>query len=133
MSTLPVFVGLDYSLHGVQVCVLDGAGRVLMNRTLPDSAAALAAAVGRLGVVRGAALEACTGAADLAAELADRHGWPVHLAHPGYVAKMKQSPDKTDYADARLLADLERVGYLPRVWIAPAAPRHLRTRTRARR
>jgi transposase len=132
MSTLPVFVGVDYSVHGVQVCVLDPAGRVLMNRTLPDSAPVLAAAVGRLGVVAGTALEACTGAADLAAELADHHGWPVHLAHPGYVAKLKQSPDKTDFADARLLADLERVGYLPRVWMAPAALRDLRILVRDR-
>jgi hypothetical protein len=29
MSTLTVFVGVDYSVHGVQVCVLDPAGRVL--------------------------------------------------------------------------------------------------------
>ena len=26
---------------------------------------------------------------------------------------MKQNPDKTDFGDARLLADLLRVGYLP--------------------
>jgi len=38
-----------------------------------------------------------------------------------------QSPDKTDFSDARVLADLERVGYLPRVWIAPQQLRELRT------
>jgi transposase len=40
---------------------------------------------------------------------------------------MKQSPDKTDYTDARMLADLQRVGYLPRVWLAPHWIRDLRT------
>src|SRR5439155_1488187 len=45
---------------------------------------------------------------------------------------MKQTPDKTDYSDARLLADLERVGYLPRVWTAPAAVRDLREVVRYR-
>jgi transposase len=50
----------------------------------------------------------------------------VELAHPGYVSRLKQSPDKTDFSDARLLADLTRVGYLPRVWLAPPWIRDLR-------
>ena len=32
MSTLPVFVGLDYHQSTVQVCVVDAAGKVLLNR-----------------------------------------------------------------------------------------------------
>lgn len=52
--------------------------------------------------------------ADLAQELVDRAGWRVELAHPGYVERMKRSPDKSDYSDSRMLADLTRVGYLPR-------------------
>src|SRR5262245_31087853 len=72
-----------------------------------------------------AAIESCCGAADLADELI-AHGWMVQLAHPGYVARMKQSPDKTDFGDARMLADLQRVGYLPRVWLAPEEVRELR-------
>ena len=131
-ATLPLSVGLDYSQHAVQLCVLDSQGKVLCHRAVADSADAIDQAVRRLGSVRGAALEACTGAADLAEELADRFAWPVHLAHPGFVARMKQSPDKTDFSDARVLADLERVGYLPRVWIAPRELRELRTLVRDR-
>lgn len=44
-----------------------------------------------------------------------------------------QNPDKTDLSDAHLLADLVRVGYLPRVWLAPPAIRDLRTLVRYRR
>jgi transposase len=62
----------------------------------------------------------------------DQEGWLVELAHPGYVSRMKQSPDKTDYSDARLLADLTRVGYLPRVWLAPPYLRELRSLVRYR-
>ena len=29
-------------------------------------------------------------------------GRPVDQAHPGYVNRLKQSPDKTDFGDARL-------------------------------
>jgi transposase len=39
---------------------------------------------------------------------------------------MKSSPDKSDFSDGRMLADLTRVGYLPRVWLAPAYIRELR-------
>jgi hypothetical protein len=75
-----------------------------------NSAHALDATVRRFGLVKGAALEACTGAANLAEELADRFAWPIHLAHPGFVSRMKQSPDKSDFSDAHILADLQRVG-----------------------
>ena len=130
--SVPVFVGLDYSQHAVQVCILDPAGKVLCNARCPDEADRIYQLARRFGTVRGAALEACTGAADLAQELADRFAWPMHLGHPGFVSRMKQSPDKTDFSDARVLADLERVGYLPRVWIAPRPLRELRTLVRDR-
>jgi transposase len=131
-TTVPLFVGLDYSQAAVQVCVLDPAGKVLANARCPDDAQRLDELVRRFGTVKGAALEACTGAANLAEELADRFAWPMHLGHPGFVSRMKQSPDKSDYSDARVLADLERVGYLPRVWIAPKHLRELRTLVRDR-
>jgi transposase len=124
-----VFVGLDYHASSVQVCVLDRDGRVLMNRKCANDWKAVAAAVRQCcgqEVAVLAAIESCCGAADLADELIGQAGWSVHLAHAGYVARMKQSPDKTDYSDARMLADLERVGYLPRVWLAPEEVRELR-------
>jgi transposase len=132
MATVRVFVGLDYHDAGVQVCVLDPQGRVLANAPCPNDAVALVEFVAQHGNQVFAAIEACTGAADLADELVGRFGWSVDMAHPGYVRRMKQTPDKTDFTDARLLADLERVGYLPRVWTAPAAVRDLREVVRYR-
>jgi len=132
MSKVTVFVGLDYHKDSVQVCIMDQAGQVLANRKCPNDAAELALLVAFFGDhVRGA-IEACGGAADLADELIGRHGWDLSLAHPGYVARMKQSPDKSDYSDAKMLADLVRVGYLPRVWLAPEDVRQLRTTVRYR-
>lgn len=114
-----LYVGLDYHQKSVQVCVLNAGQQVLMNRSCANSWSDIAVAVGALGGRVQAAIEACCGSADLAEELVSRAGWSVDLAHPGYVARMKQSPDETDFSDARLLADLERVGYVPRVWMAP--------------
>jgi transposase len=138
-STFPtaletVFVGLDYSQAFVQVCVLDAGGRMLGNQRCADDWRAIVAyvrACGGPGYVR-AAIEACNGAANLADELLQHAGWSLDLAHPGYVQRMKQNPDKTDFSDAHLLADLVRVGYLPRVWLAPHAIRELRRLVRRR-
>ena len=132
MCTLPVIVGLDYSDRAVQVCVLDQQGEVVGNRACANTWQAIVEFAESRGRVVRAAIESCSGAADLADELVTRAGWHVDLAHPGYVARMKQSPDKTDYQDARLIADLERVGYLPRVWLAPEPIRELRRLVRYR-
>lgn len=132
MEQRSVYVGLDYHQKSVQVCVVDVTGRVLRNRACPNDAAAIASAVRTCGRVAGAAIEACCGAADLAERLVAEHAWSVDLAHPGYVARLKQSPDKSDHSDARLLADLERVGYVPRVWQAPRQTRELRQLVRYR-
>lgn len=132
MSKVTVFVGLDYHKDSIQVCIMDPAGKVLVNRSCPNDATAVALLVAFHGDdVRGA-IEACTGAADLADALVTRHGWDLSLAHPGYVHRMKQSPDKSDYSDAKMLADLVRVGYLPKVWLAPHDVRQLRALVRYR-
>lgn len=132
MSNSTVFVGLDYHQDSVQVCVMDRSGTMLANRSCPNSWRIIRRFVGRHGGEVYAAIEACSGAAELADELIQQAGWSVDLAHPGYVARMKQTPDKTDFGDARVLADLERVGYLPRVWLAPFVVRELRRLTRFR-
>jgi transposase len=132
MDRIAVFVGLDYHQDSVQVCVMDGCGRVLANRSCANEWGEVAAVAERCGRVVRAGIEACTGAASLAEELSEQAGWSVDQAHPGYVSRMKQNPDKTDYTDAQMLADLVRVGYLPRVWTAPREVRDLRVLVRYR-
>lgn len=132
MTSVTVFVGLDYHQDTIQVCILDPAGHVLSNRPCRNDTTALCQRVAAFGERVFAAVECCTGASSLADELAALPGWSIDLAHPGYVARLKQSPDKTDLQDAHLLADLERVGYLPRVWLAPPALRDLRQLVRYR-
>lgn len=132
MSNLAVFVGIDYHQSGIQVCVMDPNGKTLVNRKVADDWQAVLQAVGHRGRPIHAGVEACNGAANLADQLVEKAGWSVSLAHPGYVARIKQSPDKTDWGDARLLADLVRVGYLPKVWLAPEYIRELRRLVRYR-
>ena len=111
---------------------MDKEGKTLQNSSVANDAATLAAVVRRHGEDVLAAIECCCGAANLAKQLAEL-GWNISLAHAGFVARMKQNPDKTDLADARILADLVRVGYLPKVWLAPDEIVELRRVVRFRR
>ena len=131
MNDSSIYVGLDYHQASVQVCIMNRTGQILANRKCENSAIAIAEAVHPYGTRPFAAIESCTGAANLAEQLIQNE-WSVDLAHPGYVARLKQSPDKHDWGDARLLADLERVGYLPKVWLAPEPIRELRRLVRYR-
>jgi len=134
MLSLPIYVGLDYHLKVIQVCVMDQYRRILINETVendPDAVGRIVAPFGT-GTNVQVAIEATTGAADFAEILINRFQWSVDLAHPGYVARMKQTPDKSDWTDAKLLADLTRAGYLPRVWLAPQYIRDLRELVRHR-
>jgi transposase len=128
------FIGLDYHDASIQVCVLDADGKVLGNRSVPNDVSAVMEFVERAAegrpLLRGA-LEACCGAANLAERLRAL-GWNIELAHAGLCSRMKQNPDKTDLSDAHLLADLVRVGYLPRVWLPPQEIRDLRRLVRYR-
>ena len=132
MEKIPVFAGLDYHQDPVQVCVMDTGGRLLANRSCRNDWRAIRDEAERHGRVVRAAIEACTGAANLAEQLVEQAGWHVDQAHPGYVSRMKQGPDKSDFTDARMLADLTRVGYLPRVWLPPQEVRDLRLLVRYR-
>jgi transposase len=132
MSSIPVYVGIDYHPSGLQLVAKNGAGDDLRCVRCADSVEAVRDRLAGVGEIKSVAIEACSGAADLAEELVTTLGWSVELAHPGYVNRFKQSPDKTDLGDARVLADLTRVGYLPKVWLAPKAVREVRVLVRHR-
>lgn len=138
MKKVTRFVGLDYHQDSVQVCVMDEQGRVLANRSVENRWQAIVAVVDATTqdvaeiVLVKAAIESCSGAANLAEELIEQAGWTVTLGHPGIVTRMKQNPDKSDKSDACVLADLMRLGYLPRVWLAPEEIRRLRSLVRFR-
>lgn len=126
MDNVSLFAGVDYHQDSLQVCVLSSGNQVLLERHCRNDVQEMTRLLSGLGGVGEVALEACCGSAAFGEALASAGPWRVSLAHAGYVSKFRQSPDKTDKSDARLLADLTRVGYLPKVWLAPAYIRDLR-------
>src|SRR5207248_9662234 len=77
------------------------------------------------------AMEATLGwywAADVLADCGAR----LHLAHPLGIKAFGYQRVKKDETDAKLLADLLRMGRLPESWIAPPEVRELREAVRYR-
>ncbi len=132
MTIVQTHVGLDYHQMTIRVAIMDVDGVELFNRNCPNDVEAVGEAILQYGFPRGVAIEACSGAANFAHQLRHQYGFDVRLAHPGYVSRLKQSPDKSDHDDALLLADLLRVDYLPEVWLAPVEILQLRRLVRYR-
>lgn len=143
MQIVNVFVGLDYHSDSIRVCVMTDEGEELLNRSVPNQLGHVVEAVqscaerGRktqpvVLMVKGVALEACTGSAEFATRLGEATEWTIKLAHASAVHRLKQGPDKTDHGDAWHLANLIRVNYLPEVWLADEATRQLRHLVRYR-
>ncbi len=67
-----------------------------------------------------------------AADVLRECGAQLHLAHPLGIKAFSYQRVKKDETDARLLADLLRMGRLPESWIAPPQVRELREAVRYR-
>ena len=67
-----------------------------------------------------------------AADVVEECGARLHLAHPLAIKAFAYQRVKKDESDARLLADLLRMGRLPESWIAPREIRELRELVRYR-
>jgi transposase len=125
-------VGVDYHTNSLRVTVMNSDGDTLVNRAIANDIVEFVRLVSRYGPVESVAVEASTGSAAFADAVKQLTGWRVKQCHPGYVHRMKANPDKSDKSDADLVCDLNRVGYLPEVWLAPAWIRHLRELVRYR-
>lgn len=132
MATIPIHVGLDYHASVVQVSVSSADGKQLGNRRCANAVEDVVRYAEPFGCVQTVTIEACAGAADFADKLIARTGWNVSLSHPGYASRMKLNPDKSDYSDARMQAELGRTGLVPKVWLAPREVRDLRLVVRFR-
>jgi transposase len=125
------YVGID--LHRRRTVIVRTAtdGTVLETVRIENDPIALAAEIAKAGPEPEVAMEATLGwywAADVLAECGAR----LHLAHPLGIKAFAYQRVKKDESDARLLADLLRMGRLPESWIAPPELRELREAVRYR-
>jgi transposase len=125
------YVGIDLHRRRTVIVRLDEHGEVVGSARIDNDAVALAAQLALAGPAAEVAMEATLGwywAADVIAECGAR----LHLAHPLGIKAFAYQRVKKDHSDARLLADLLRMGRLPEAWIAPPEVRELRELVRFR-
>lgn len=126
------YVGVDLHRRRSVIVVLDGDGAELWTHRIDNDPLTLGLEIEAAGPEPEVVLEATWGwywAADVIAEAGGR----VHLAHPLGIAGFENRRVKNDRVDARLLADLLRMGRLPESWIPPESVRHQRELVRYRR
>jgi transposase len=125
------YVGIDLHRRRSVIVRMDSAGEVLDQTRIDNDPLALAAEIAKAGPDPVVAIEATYGwywAVDVLEEV----GASVHLAHPLGIKAFELQRVKNDWRDARLLADLVRMGCLAEGWIAPRAIRELRELVRYR-
>jgi transposase len=126
------YVGVDLHRRRSVIVVLDADGTELWTKRIDNDPLTLGLEIEEAGPAPEVVLEATWGwywAADVIAEAGGR----VHLAHPLGIKGFENRRVKNDRIDARLLADLLRMGRLPESWIAPEGVRHQRELVRYRR
>ncbi|MGH8937045.1 MAG: IS110 family transposase [Acidimicrobiia bacterium] len=119
------YVGVDLHRRRSVIVVLDADGTELWSRRIDNDPLTLGLEIEEAGPEPEVVLEATWGwywAADVITEAGGR----VHLAHPLGIAGFENRRVKNDRVDARLLADLLRMGRLLESWIPPEGVRHQR-------
>ena len=125
------YVGIDLHRRRSVIVRMAGDGTVLDTVRIDNDPIALAGELAKAGPEPEVAMEATLGwywAADVLSDCGAR----LHLAHPLGIKAFAYQRVKKDESDARLLADLLRMGRLPESWIAPPAVRELREAVRYR-
>lgn len=126
------FCGLDVHRRDTRACVVDAAGAILHEQTLPTTRQALVAfAAEHLSPEDHVALEATFHCWAIARTLAPHVG-RVLVSNPLQTKAIAQAKIKTDKVDARALAQLLRSDYLPLVWQPDVATQQLRILTHRR-
>src|SRR3954468_3338571 len=124
-------VGIDLHRHRSVIVRMSEAGERLDSVRIDNDPMRLAAEIAKAGEHPQGVLEATYGwswAVDVLQEV----GAEVHLAHPLGVKGFAYRRVKNDVRDASDLADLLRMGRLPKPWIAPPEIRELRELVRHR-
>lgn len=123
------FIGLDIHRHYTQAARMDELGAVLEERRLGNDD--LPAYLATLAAPAKVALEATSNWYHIY-ELVEPWAAEVVLGHPLKTRVIAEAKIKTDKVDAKVLADLLRVDYLPKAYVAPPAVRELRELLRLR-
>ena len=126
------YVGVDLHRRRSVIVVLDADGTELWTKRIDNDPLTLGLEIEEAGPAPEVVLEATWGWY-WAADVISQAGGNVDLVHPLGIKGFENRRVKNDHIDARLLADLLRMGRLPESWIAPEGIRYQRELVRYRR
>jgi transposase len=130
------YAGIDAHLKSSTICVMDEKGQKVKSTTVATSREGLRTALGGLGRSRRAGLVAAVESSGIAlwvAGILKELGAKVVVVNPNRVRLIAESRKKTDRVDARLLAELLRLGAAPEVHVPSEGARRKRTQLSVRR
>ncbi len=111
------FIGIDLAKKDSQLSVLNDAGAEVVSLRFPTTRDNILALALELRPTDTVALEVTTNATAIARLLTAHSAAAVILSNPIKTRVIAEAKVKTDKIDARVLAELARVGYLPKVWL----------------
>jgi transposase len=125
------YCGIDLHVKTMYVCILDGAGQVLVHRNAPSTPAAFLAVVApyRDGLVVAAE---CMFTWYWLADVCAAEGIPFVLGHALAMKAIHGGKAKNDKIDSHKIASLLRGGLLPQSYVYPATMRATRDLLRRR-
>lgn len=115
--TGPRYFGLDLAKRETQLAVLNSNGEQVQQKRFPTSREQFLALAAELRTGDTVALEVTTNSASIARLIRDNSKARVIVSNPIKTKVIAAARVKTDKIDARVLAELARVGYLPEVWL----------------
>lgn len=116
MSTGSIYVGIDLHKQKFDFVMLSDSGELLSQGRRTTDVGEIADFAVQLGSGHRVVLEPLQNSLWFLDQIRPYAG-SVHLANPGKVRLIAESRLKNDRIDARILADLLRVGYLPEVYV----------------
>lgn len=112
------YFGIDLAKRETQLAVLDAEGVQISQKRFATTREEFVALAGELREGDTIALEVTTNSTSIARLIRDNSkGTRIIVSNPIKTKVIAQAKIKTDKIDARVLAELARVGYLPEVWL----------------
>jgi transposase len=111
------YFGLDLAKRETQLAVLNSSGAQIQQKRFSTSREEFLKFASELKPGDTVALEVTTNSTSIARLIRDNSKATVIISNPVKTRVIAEARIKTDKIDARVLAELARVGYLPEVWL----------------
>lgn len=119
------YIGLDLAKKETQMQCLDSTGKRMASRRFASTTANFTQLAGELTPYDSVAMEVTTNTFTIA-RILEPSGARITISDPIKTRVIAEAKIKTDKIDARVLAELDRVDYLPKVWLPDPDTEELR-------